>query len=953
MLFVLSTGRSGSRTISNVLSQSHDMVCTHEPLPRLIEECARYRYGDFDAEELADLLRESRPAEIDGRRYGESANRLSPAAPLLAATFPQAQFLWLVRDGREFVASGMQRGWYADAKDTLWERWRLRGDRLGEVSEAEWEAWSAFERVCWLWRRTNEMIRDDLAALDDGRSRLVRLEDLENDMDDIAEFLKIEKVDWAVDRLNARSSEGRVGEPEVNRVDQRVGPAEWSSDERDTFDRVCGPLMDEVYPGWRKPAETVPDETVSDETVPDETVSDETVSAMKAVAAELAELRVLRGEMNLLVDQVHRVDRRSRDSLAARDREVAARKKAETARDRVQAEREADQQKLAAARREIESWMAKADQRSVETDEVKARLKKAENVIADIRASESFRLGHAATQAVNAPKEALRGLSGKTRRRARKSLRAAVKSAAAQPAAARLADRLPGSMVDRLVDFAVSSSTTKKPAAKSGSRKKPPIVVQRLGLRAVVEADVDVGRWAPGLDTSPATPEAATLTHVDLLLCGHEPSAESMAAIVDTFDPVVVRAADLLPPLPPGITPLGFTSTEDGELLSLTTGPGAPTAPDIGLPGRVPEVRAARDLPSPLTSPHEFRVELQTHLALVDDASLHDDPHQRASLLLCASATGLPLFVRDTAGLVGLVADEVLRAWSDFDPRQLTHDDGRRYLSWQQRSLVHRHHSARSVFDSLLVASGRPGLPTPSMSVVVASNRPDLAAHWSRQLGAQDHPEFEVIWAQHGEGFDPSHLAQARQHLGDRLQAVGVPADHTLGDALNAATARASGDVIVKWDDDDLYHPGHLTDLATARFYTGAELVGKAAEFVYLGDLDVTIRRFANSTEAYSTTIGGPALSIGRGDLRDLGGWRRTRRRVDALLIEDVRAAGGATYRTSGFGFVMMRTGSAGHAHTWSAGDEYFLKSAVDQRRGLDLGFAGIEVPVPASSGTR
>ncbi|NCG25893.1 MAG: hypothetical protein GWP47_17410, partial [Actinobacteria bacterium] len=160
MFFVLSTGRAGSRTLANVLSQSADTICLHEPVPYLVEEAALYRYGDLAAEALAEILTDTRPRQMEGKQYGESANRLSPALPVLASTFPDAKFVWLIRDGRDVVASGHQRGWFdpEHVADTQWERHRLRADKLGEMDETEWAEWSPFRRVCWLWRRTNEMI---------------------------------------------------------------------------------------------------------------------------------------------------------------------------------------------------------------------------------------------------------------------------------------------------------------------------------------------------------------------------------------------------------------------------------------------------------------------------------------------------------------------------------------------------------------------------------------------------------------------------------------------------------------------------------------------------------------------------------------------------------------------------------------------------------------------------
>ena len=67
----------------------------------------------------------------------------------------------------------------------------------------------------------------------------------------------------------------------------------------------------------------------------------------------------------------------------------------------------------------------------------------------------------------------------------------------------------------------------------------------------------------------------------------------------------------------------------------------------------------------------------------------------------------------------------------------------------------------------------------------------------------------------------------------------------TLGDALNAGTGEAaSGELITKMDDDDHHGPEHPGPGAAAE-YSGAELVAKGAEFIYLEQLDLTIRRFA------------------------------------------------------------------------------------------------------------
>ena len=83
-------------------------------------------------------------------------------------------------------------------------------------------------------------------------------------------------------------------------------------------------------------------------------------------------------------------------------------------------------------------------------------------------------------------------------------------------------------------------------------------------------------------------------------------------------------------------------------------------------------------------------------------------------------------------------------------------------------------------------------------------------------------------------------------------------------------------------------------------------------------------------------------MTIGRQDLLEIGGWPSVPRQVDTRLIERVEAAGGSTFRSSGFGFLLMRRADPG-LHTWGADVGYFLDRATEQRRGLDLEFADID----------
>ena len=145
-------------------------------------------------------------------------------------------------------------------------------------------------------------------------------------------------------------------------------------------------------------------------------------------------------------------------------------------------------------------------------------------------------------------------------------------------------------------------------------------------------------------------------------------------------------------------------------------------------------------------------------------------------------------------------------------------------------------------------------------------------------------------------------------------------------------------------DDDDWYGDEHLLDLVLALDYSGAEIVGKFAEFVHLEQLDITVRRSPVGSETYTAAIGGGALLTTADWLRRVGGWASVPRSVDLRLIEATHAAGGRCYRAHGYQYVLRRRDGVGdHAHTWWATPDYFAADAVARSDGLDLALADID----------
>lgn len=263
------------------------------------------------------------------------------------------------------------------------------------------------------------------------------------------------------------------------------------------------------------------------------------------------------------------------------------------------------------------------------------------------------------------------------------------------------------------------------------------------------------------------------------------------------------------------------------------------------------------------------------------------------------------------------------------DPSELADRRRRELHSIRLRRLAARSHRE----------TARPS-PVPDVAILLATNRPGDLDHCVEQIEAQTIRPTQVVVGLHGDDWTDEHRDRLIDVFGDRAIVRFCSSDMNLGQVLNELTDASTAEFVTKWDDDDWYGRHHIEDLLVALSYSGADLVGKAAEFVRFEQLDVTIRRFRSGAETYTRTLAGGTLLLRRSTLQRVGRWAPIPRNVDRALIDAVVADGGIVYRTHGFEYVLRRRSGQ---HTWSAPDEYFLAGGIDSRSGLDLDFAGID----------
>ena len=331
-----------------------------------------------------------------------------------------------------------------------------------------------------------------------------------------------------------------------------------------------------------------------------------------------------------------------------------------------------------------------------------------------------------------------------------------------------------------------------------------------------------------------------------------------------------------------------------------------------------------------------FRRRVQRWQAVQDSSECDLSVEDRARRLVRVAACGTPVFISSPEDFSSILPNEVVSALVTGSPTDFDEAERLLAIAFTQWS---------AIFDHLVLQPGWAGSGEPAVSITISTHRPAFVKRWVNQIARQTHRNLEVICVLHSDEFTTGQ----RDEIRSVLEAAGIPvsfseapAGSSLGMALDTARRRASGDVILKWDDDDLYSSNHVRDLLRARHYSQAPLVGKACDFVYVGSRDMLVQRHQADRESFSPTLSGNTLMIDRDALDAVGGWSDVSRGEDVSLIARVHHEGGMTYRTMGFGMIAVRHTLASQ-HTWDLNESALLKDSVGSWPGLHVAAALVD----------
>jgi hypothetical protein len=186
-VFVLGAPRSGTTFLGSCIGALPEVSYHFEP--RVTKAAARQVYdGSWPPARAARVFRSSYRLLLlaggdGGRRFAEKNPENCFIVPFLAETFPDAQFIQIIRDGRDVAVSHAEKPWLAAGSAGSgrrgrggqawgpWARWWVESERAAEFEQA-----SDLTRTAWSWRRFTESARVGLATLPAERVLTVRYE---------------------------------------------------------------------------------------------------------------------------------------------------------------------------------------------------------------------------------------------------------------------------------------------------------------------------------------------------------------------------------------------------------------------------------------------------------------------------------------------------------------------------------------------------------------------------------------------------------------------------------------------------------------------------------------------------------------------------------------------------------------------------------------------------------
>ena len=209
------------------------------------------------------------------------------------------------------------------------------------------------------------------------------------------------------------------------------------------------------------------------------------------------------------------------------------------------------------------------------------------------------------------------------------------------------------------------------------------------------------------------------------------------------------------------------------------------------------------------------------------------------------------------------------------------------------------------------------------VSIVCVTNRPSYINNLIENFSCQEFTDIQYIVVLNSSDF----LESDKKKLFDiGAEIIEVPENYSLGYCLNMACLRARGDIICKFDDDDIYGNGYISEVYN--LFQGnpeIDLIGKDSAYIYFqleGDLWLRSRKKIDE----KVVLFGATLSFRR-SLMMIVSFRPISKGEDSWFIKDCLSLGRKAMNSSNRNFCVIRRSP--ESHTWKVENKLFKKESL------------------------
>lgn len=240
-IFITSSGYTGTHWIVRAMDAlTFNGLNVHEPYPSVAGLGNAVYRNEISQEEAKSVFYTTRKSLVQAVRlklrrvhYLEANQDLALLIPTIKLCFNKAIIVGMIRNGRHFVESAMERSMYAYCKP--WWLYPIDGSIPG------WSTWTRVMRLSWYWAtKTRAVVKDShIVVRFDGLFN-TDYNEAYNSFKSIMDFIRIP---WSQDITTFMTIHGKKS----NSSGVILGSMKWTPAEDAVFDKYCGPLMKELH----------------------------------------------------------------------------------------------------------------------------------------------------------------------------------------------------------------------------------------------------------------------------------------------------------------------------------------------------------------------------------------------------------------------------------------------------------------------------------------------------------------------------------------------------------------------------------------------------------------------------------------------------------------------------------------------------------------------------------